>query len=88
MHDWFEIWDLQKFSKKYPVKADDAEVEKLETQHYAWIEETEVNQTPTFFINGYEMPKEYLIDDLLAMVPSLADSFNKTKNIEMTLQHA
>ena len=88
MHDWFEIWDLQKFMKKYPVIPNDAEVEKLETQHYAWIEETEVNQTPTFFINGYEMPKEYLIDDLLAMVPSFADSFNKTKNIEMTLQHA
>lgn len=88
MHDWFEIWDLQKFIKKYPLIPNDAEVEKLETQHYAWIADTEVNQTPTFFINGYGMPKEYLIDDLLAMIPSFADTFNKTKNIEMTLQHA
>ena len=86
MHDWFEIWDLQKFMKKYPVIPNDAEVEKLETQHYAWIEETEVNHTPTFFINGYGMPKEYVIEDLLAMTPSLTDSLEKSTEKEMILQ--
>ena len=87
MHDWFELWDLQKFMKKYQVKPNETEGMKQAAQHYTWIEETIVRQTPTFFINGYAMPKEYTIEDLLAMVPSLADSFNKTENIEMTLQH-
>ena len=87
MHDWFELWDLQKFMKKYQVTHNDTEGTKQAVQHYTWIEETAVRQTPTFFINGYAMPKEYTIEDLLAMVPSLADSFNKTENIEMTLQH-
>ena len=88
MHDWFTLWDLQKFIRKYPANPDDAEAEKLEAQHYAWIAETTVRLTPTFFINGYAMPKEYVIEDLLAMVPSLADSFSKTEKIEMTLQRA
>ncbi len=87
MNNWFTLWDLQKFMKIYPTKPDDAEVEKLEAQHYTWIDEVGITHTPTFFINGYELPKEYIIEDLLAMTPALADSINKTAESEMTLQH-
>lgn len=87
MHNWFTIWDLQKFVKKYPLKSEGVQTEKLEAQHYAWIDEVSITLTPTFFINGYELPKEYMVDDLLAMVPSLADIIDKATKSEMTLQH-
>lgn len=88
MHHWFELWDFEKFKKKYSVTTDGALIEGLEAQHYAWINEAEVRLTPTFFVNGYELPKEYSIDDLLALTPSLADFFERNAVSEMTLQHA
>ncbi len=86
MHDWFDLWDIEKFMKKYPVKAVDTRGAKLEAQQYAWIEAVGIRQTPTFFINGYELPKEYVIDDLLVMVLSLSDSIEKSTEKEMILQ--
>jgi protein-disulfide isomerase len=88
MHDWFELWDLQKFMKKYPVRNKVDELMQLEAAQYAWIEGAGVSHTPTFFINGHELPKEYVIDDLLAIAPGLADSIGakKSEKSEMTLQ--
>jgi protein-disulfide isomerase len=57
----------------------------LETDNYAWIEDTGVALTPTFFINGYELPKGYVIDDLLAMTPALANSIEESIKTETTL---
>jgi uncharacterized membrane protein len=85
LHDWFEIWDFEKFKKKYPVVPGNDLTQKLEAQHYAWVEEAQVRLTPTFFVNGHQLPKEYAIDDLLAMAPSLADSFQKSMMNEKTL---
>lgn len=86
MHEWFDLWDLEKFIKKHPVETTNSNIEKLETQHYKWINEIGIKATPTFFINGYELPRGYTIDDLLVMTPSLADSLNEMKKNEMTFQ--
>ncbi|MGS2737720.1 hypothetical protein [Sinomicrobium sp. M5D2P17] len=29
-----------------------------------WCDIENITQTPTIFINGYELPKEYLVEDL------------------------
>ena len=84
MHDWFTIWDLKKFKEKYPVTIDKPEVAHLETKHYAWMNEADIRQTPTFIINGYEMPREYGIEDLLAMVPALGNRLEKIESKKMT----
>jgi uncharacterized membrane protein/thiol-disulfide isomerase/thioredoxin len=88
MHHWFELWDFPKFVKKYPVQADEARIEKSEAQHYAWIDEMEIRQTPTFFVNGHELPKEYAIDDLMAMAPALAEMMGAPLKNELKMQHA
>lgn len=74
IHDWYSTLDLDKFKKKYPSKiGNEMEAKDLETQHYTWINETGIPFTPTFFINGYQLPKEYSIDDLIAMIPGLSE---------------
>lgn len=74
LHDWFAIWDLEKFTKKYPnPPTNKEEVNKIVERQYKWVEEVAVTSTPTFFVNGYQLPKEYSINDMLAMVPSLSD---------------
>jgi uncharacterized membrane protein len=85
MHDWFELRDLQKFMKKYPVKDKVDKVIQLGAKQYLWIEGAGVPYTPTFFINGHELPKEYMIDELLAMVPGFAYSITKEMKTEMIL---
>lgn len=86
MHDWFELWDLQKFEKKYGIKINDTVIDKLEQQHYGWTRHA--SAVPMFFVNGYELPRGYVIDDLLAMAPSLASDLKKLTVREMTLQQA
>jgi hypothetical protein len=87
MHDWFELWDLQKIEKKYGIKTDNTMIDKLEQQHNSWTRHA--STVPTFFVNGCELPRGYAIDDLLAMAPFLANDLKKKLTArEMTLQQA
>ncbi len=84
LHDWFELWDLQKFAHTYTVDKDQEEpCQALEAQHSTWTQETQVQFTPAFFVNGCQLPKEYSIYDLIVMIPALADvSMEENKSIE------
>jgi hypothetical protein len=84
MHDWFAIWDFQKFKEKFPVAVNKPEVDDLEALHYGWMNDSGIMQTPTFVVNGFELPKEYGIEDLLAMVPAL----NNMKKIDTKITSA
>lgn len=77
LHDWFTIWDFEKFKVRHPVGDGSQEITELEKQHYAWMDAAGIMKTPTFFVNGYEMPKEYGIEDLLMMAPALINSSEK-----------
>jgi hypothetical protein len=84
MHDWFEIWDFEIFKKKYQLLERSQEMSVLEAEHFTWTDEY-VSRTPTFFINEYEMPKEYTMEDLLAMVPNLVSMIEKSVETEIAL---
>lgn len=67
MVDWYEaaIKDYDAFAAKYPVTN-----EILEQQNdkvgamKAWCEGIDIQFTPTFFINGYQLPEIYSIGDV------------------------
>ncbi|MEX0773311.1 MAG: hypothetical protein WD038_09105 [Balneolales bacterium] len=59
---------------------DDQIIEDLEAQHIEWIEQENVNKTPTYFINGYELPENYDIEDLMALTPGLVESLKRKEN--------
>lgn len=81
LHDWFLTMDFEKFKKKYPLdySSVDDESKQLENLHFNWISHSRVTQTPAFFINGYELPKEYSLEDLMFLVPGLTDHLNQIK---------
>lgn len=63
-------WYLQKnkeydfFAKNYPVNGNLMDQKnKIEAMHI-WCEKEKITHTPTIFINGYELPKEYGVKDL------------------------
>lgn len=74
LHDWFEQMDISRFKRKYKVNDSyENEAKKIESQHYSWVRTVGINSTPTFFINGYQLPKEYNLDDLIRIAPGIIE---------------
>jgi hypothetical protein len=79
--DWYEHRDLDKFRKIYPL-ADETLSEEcvaLEKQHVDWFQRQGVINTPTFYLNGYKLPKEWLPLDIATIIPSLVSDAAKLK---------
>lgn len=74
MTDWYELIDLEKFRKKYPLDNDtpSALCVDIEMAHLDWCLRQDIMRTPTFYLNGYKLPKEYWPADLSVMIPTLA----------------
>ena len=67
LDDWYlpeKKKDYETFAAKYPMngelKAQEAHIQDM----LNWCEQENINYTPTIFINGYELPKAYTVEDL------------------------
>ncbi|PSL46367.1 vitamin K epoxide reductase family protein [Chitinophaga niastensis] len=78
LSDWFEWMDLEKWQQKWgPVP--DVNIDDLLKAHIHWMDHVaQVKGTPTFFINGRQLPRNYVIRDMFQLIPSLAASFSAT----------
>lgn len=66
LDDWYNTKkkDYEVFSKKYPMNGElDNHWDKIKLME-DWCKEESITHTPTIFVNGYKLPKEYNIDDL------------------------
>ncbi|NKI24939.1 thioredoxin domain-containing protein [Arenibacter sp. 6A1] len=66
LDDWYNAgkMDYESFANKYPLNG---ELEKQNVKIEAmrqWCDIENITHTPTIFINGHELPKEYSVDDL------------------------
>jgi len=52
------------FAKKYPIDFDVDGLEKKKEAMVKWCKDVEIENTPTFFLNGYQLPKVFKIEDL------------------------
>lgn len=73
--DWFNWMDIDKWLIKWESKTS-VDVSDNLFQHFRWIEESSIQFTPTFFINGKEMPNRYNLNDLEFLIPRLSESFS------------
>jgi hypothetical protein len=46
---------------------------ELEKEHYQWTESLNLEKTPAFYVNGYELPSIYNVEDIVHLVPFLAE---------------
>lgn len=67
LDDWYlpKIQDYNQFARKYPTNekvllSQDIKVREMR----AWCDAIEIGFTPTFFINGYQLPDMYSVADL------------------------
>jgi uncharacterized membrane protein len=66
LDDWYlaEIKDYEAFAAKYMLNGElETQGEKLKAMK-AWCDEVKIDFTPTFFINGYQLPKDYNIEEV------------------------
>lgn len=72
--DWFSLQDLKAFNKLYkPQGETNMEMESLLRQHIRWGQQFQIEQTPGFFVNGFEMPNPHTLTDLNIFLDSYID---------------
>lgn len=88
--DWYAQMNPKTFAAEYPENGALEEksngTENLEDRHYRWVKENKIAATPTFFVNGYKMPRSYRMPDLMPMMPGLAALCTK-QNPQTKLKH-
>ncbi len=72
--DWFEWMDYEKWDAKWKMDKD-INVSDALIKHEAWNNATGITHTPTFFINGRQIPGRYNINDIEKMILQLEDAF-------------
>jgi uncharacterized membrane protein/thiol-disulfide isomerase/thioredoxin len=70
LHDWFSTMDINKFQEKYPLKHG-VDVQAQLNEHDKWFTEAQIEATPTLFINGYQLPRAYSVNDLKDLIRGL-----------------
>ncbi|SHG29666.1 Thioredoxin [Fodinibius roseus] len=83
LHDWYNGMDIEKFMNHYQLdnSVGNKVNENFVVKHTEWFRQEQIYATPTFFINGYKLPANYNIADMMALIPSVVELFqNKEKS--------
>lgn len=66
LHEWYsqEKKDYEAFAADYPLNGELASQESNIKSMLDWAEKEQITHTPTIFINGYELPSTYAVEDL------------------------
>ncbi|MEW4924704.1 cysteine peptidase family C39 domain-containing protein [Algibacter sp. 2305UL17-15] len=66
LDEWYleDKKDYEAFANKYPMNGElDSQNHKIEAMR-TWCDAEKIAHTPTLFINGHELPREYSVEDL------------------------
>ncbi len=66
LDEWYsqEKKDYEAFATNYPLNEELAKQESKIRAMLDWAEKEQISHTPTIFINGYELPSTYAVEDL------------------------
>ena len=67
LDDWYNasVKDYETFKAKYPLSEDDLEKEGGQlTAMRTWCDGADISFTPTFFVDGHQLPNLYTVKDL------------------------
>jgi protein-disulfide isomerase/uncharacterized membrane protein len=76
LQTWYNRMDLERFKREYQITVNgdmQEENHALIDGWQKWFEQVDVNRTPTFFMNGYELPKEYRMEELMGLIPGVVE---------------
>jgi len=66
LDDWYLAKDknYQIFAEKYPLNGEQNNQKEKVKEMMKWCNTMKIRATPTIFINGSELPEDYLISEL------------------------
>ncbi|HKP31644.1 MAG TPA: vitamin K epoxide reductase family protein [Chitinophagaceae bacterium] len=73
LNDWFHLMDQKKFNSKYPLD-NPGNVEHILDSYYNWAIQSQISFTPSIFINGKLLPKEYSAHELKYLLANKGES--------------
>jgi uncharacterized membrane protein len=74
LKDWFADMSLEKWQLEYPEFNSETihiRVDEKLILHNTWIENSDINFTPTFFVDGKKLPSRYYLKYLRKIIPQL-----------------
>lgn len=72
LSDWFALMNFEKWSERWKTGAAIDVSNNLST-HSKWVTESNIQFTPTFFINGKKLPGRYGLQDIEKLLPQLCE---------------
>jgi protein-disulfide isomerase len=81
LDDWYMApkKEYDAFAAKYPMNGELKEQDKKVEAMNNWCNEVKIEVTPTFFVNGYQLPENYTISDLKYFLDDSLRSNNETE---------
>lgn len=77
--DWFRWMNLDKWTKKWGAQGlGGKNIDVIINKHDEWVRKAAIQFTPTFFVNGCQLPGRYTLDDLEKLIPALAEESTAT----------
>jgi hypothetical protein len=73
MDDWYKKQNAEKWLSKYQTNDNLNEIKTNLKMQHDWFIENDINFTPCLFINGFQFPKDYSINDLRFFINELID---------------
>jgi len=76
IREWYATMDLKIFKASRPnngTASSNGKPGPAIQAHYDWVREAGIKKTPTTFVNGYELPGQYRVNDLIPMIPGLTE---------------
>jgi uncharacterized membrane protein/thiol-disulfide isomerase/thioredoxin len=74
--DWFVWMDYKKWTDKWQPDNNIDVTESLKA-HGKWVVDSDIQFTPTFFINGHKLPGRYNLKDVEILIPQLVEMLTK-----------
>ena len=84
LHEWFKSMDYENFRKSFPLNYN-VNVEDELLEHSTWTSLSNISFTPTIFLNGYEVPKQYSVPDMDILIRGLLNAETDILNYEEVL---
>ena len=70
LDDWYlpKEKDYKKYAQQYPLNGEIAQQTQKIKAMRDWCDIENITHTPTIYINGYQLPKEYFVNDLIDVI--------------------
>lgn len=77
IEEWFSIMNYERYLNNNIISINQKHSKINIDEQNDWVTKNAIDVTPTIFINNYQIPKNYTIEDINIMIPNLIEIMGK-----------